>query len=51
MKETDLTRGGLLNFQDFFDISYSVDGNNEVYPDVYDTFEKQPNSDKKKLKK
>lgn len=48
LREIDLTRGGLLDFGDFFEISFDVDGEGEVYPDVYDTFEKEPVSDKKK---
>jgi len=50
LREVDLTRGGLLDFQDFFEIKYDQDGSGEVYPDVYDTFEKEPTSDKKKGK-
>lgn len=46
--ETELSRSGLLDFQDFFEISFDVDGDEQVYPDVYDTFEKEPESDKKK---
>ena len=48
LREIDLTRGGLLDFGDFFEIKYDVDGSGEVYPDVYDTFEKEPVSSKKK---
>ena len=48
LREIDITRGGLLDFGDFFEISFDVDGKGEVYPDVYDTFEKEPISDKKK---
>jgi hypothetical protein len=50
LREIDLTRGGLLDFQDFFEIKYDKDGSGEVYPDVYDTFEKEPSSEKKKGK-
>lgn len=50
LKEIDLTRGGLLDFGDFFEIKYDQDGDGQVYPDVYDTFEKEPISDKKKGK-
>lgn len=50
LKEIDLTRGGLLDFGDFFEIKYDQDGDGQVYPDVYDTFEKEPTSDKKKGK-
>lgn len=48
LKEIDFTRGGLLDFGEFFSIDFDVDGSGEVYPDVYDTFEKEPTSDKKK---
>ena len=50
IREIDLTRGGLLDFGDFFEIKYDEDGSGEVYPDVYDTFEKEPKSDKTKGK-
>ncbi len=50
IREIDLTRGGLLDFQDFFEIKYDEDGSGEVYPDVYDTFEKEPKSEKNKGK-
>jgi hypothetical protein len=50
LREIDLTRGGLLDFDDFFEIKYDQDGDGQVYPDVYDTFEKEPISDKKKGK-
>ena len=47
--ETELTRGGLLDFGDYFDIKYDTDGSGDVYPDIYDKFEKEPQSlDKKK---
>lgn len=48
LREIDLTRGGLLDFGDFFEIKYDQDGDGQVYPDVYDTFEKEPVSTKKK---
>jgi hypothetical protein len=48
LKEIDLTRGGLLDFGDFFDLKFDRDGSGKVYPDVYDTFEKEPNSIEKK---
>lgn len=50
LREIDLTRGGLLDFGDFFEIKYDQDGSGEVYPDVYDTFEKEPSPEKKKGK-
>jgi len=40
MHELELTRAGLLDFGDFFEIQYDVDGEGEVYPDVYTEFEK-----------
>ena len=46
--EVELTRAGLLDFGDFFDIQYDTDGEGEVYPDVYSEFEKGKISDKKK---
>lgn len=46
--ELELTRSGLLDFNDFFDISYDVDGDGDVYPDVYDEFSKGSVTDKKK---
>lgn len=46
--ETELTRGGLLDFGDFFEIKYDTDGEGEVYPDIYNEFEKEPVSSKKK---
>lgn len=46
--ETELTRAGLLDFGDFFDIKYDVDGTETVYPDVYSEFEKGVDNDKKK---
>ncbi len=46
--EVELTRSGLLDFGDFFDIQYDTDGEGEVYPDVYSEFEKGAGEDKKK---
>ena len=48
LHEVELTRAGLLDFGDFFEIQYDVDGEGEVYPDVYTEFEKGVPSDKKK---
>lgn len=48
--EVELTRAGLLDFKDYFEIKYDVDAEGEVYPDVYGEFEKQPESSKKKGK-
>jgi hypothetical protein len=46
--ELELTRSGLLDFGDFFDIQYDTDADGEVYPDVYDEFSKGGANDKKK---
>ena len=46
--EVELTRAGLLDFSDFFEIKYDVDGSEDVYPDVYSEFEKVPTEEKKK---
>ena len=46
--EVELTRAGLLDFGDFFEIQYDTDAEGEVYPDVYTEFEKGVPSDKKK---
>jgi hypothetical protein len=48
LREIDITRGGLLDFGDFFEIKYDQDADGQVYPDVYDTFDKEPVSTKKK---
>jgi hypothetical protein len=49
--EVELNRAGLLDFGDFFDIQYDVDGDGEVYPDVYSEFEKGVDNKKKKGEK
>jgi hypothetical protein len=46
--EVELTRAGLLDFGDFFEIQYDSDGEGDVYPDVYSEFEKGSDVDKKK---
>ena len=48
MQEIELTRSGLLDFADFFDIKYDTDSEGQVYPDVYSEFEKGVENDKKK---
>jgi hypothetical protein len=50
MHEVELNRAGLLDF-DFFDIKYDVDGDGEVYPDVYSEFGKGVDDKRKKVKK
>jgi len=46
--EVELTRAGLLDFGDFFEIQYDSDGEGDVYPDVYSEFEKGAGEEKKK---
>lgn len=48
--EIVLTRNGLLDFGDFFDIKYDVDSEEQVYPDIYTEIEKGKEKDKKGLK-
>ncbi len=48
MHEIELTRAGLVDFSDFLDLKYDVDGEGDVYPDVYSEFEKGVSQDKKK---
>jgi hypothetical protein len=48
--EIEITKRGLLDFSDYFDIKYDVDGDSEVYPDVYDEFEKDGEGTDKKDK-
>jgi len=45
--EIELTRSGLLDFGDFFDIKYDVDAEENVYPDVYTELEKGKEEKKK----
>lgn len=48
--EIELNRTGLIDFSDWLDISYNVDGSGDVYiQDIYSEFEKE--SEKKKKKK
>jgi len=47
IQEIELGRVGLLDFSDFFDIKYDTDAEGQVYPDVYDEFDKQPEETKK----
>ena len=47
MQEIELTKSGLVDFNDFFEIKYDVDADDQVYPDVLSALE-QPTSTKKK---
>lgn len=49
-QEMELQSHGLVNFDDFFDIKYSTDSEEKVYPDVYKEFE-EPSNDLGKKKK
>lgn len=46
--EEELQKRGLVDFSDFFDIKYDVDGQDKVYPSIYD--EITGGEDKKKKK-
>jgi hypothetical protein len=48
--EIELTRAGLLDFNEFWEIEYDTDGDGAVYPDVFDEIQKG-SDDKKKKKK
>jgi hypothetical protein len=48
--EVELTRSGLLDFDEFFDIQYETDAEGEVYPDVFDEIQKGSEDKKKKGK-
>lgn len=47
--EIELGKKGLVAFSDFIDISYDKDGNDQVYPDVYDEIMKGEDKKKKKF--
>jgi hypothetical protein len=49
--ELELTRSGLLDFGDFFDIKFNTDAEGQVYPDVYTELENGKGDDKKKKDK
>jgi hypothetical protein len=49
--EAELNKSGLLDFSDFLDINYSVDGDGEVYPDIYNEFDREKTNKKKKMGK
>jgi hypothetical protein len=48
--ELELTKKGLLDFSDYFDIKYDTDSQGQVYPDVYKEFEKGADEKSKKDK-
>ena len=49
IKEDQLRNSKMMDFDKFYDFKYDVDGDGQVYPDVYDEFE--PSEDKGKKKK
>ena len=48
--EIELTRSGLVDFGEFFDIKYDVDAEDQVYPDVYTEIERGAGDSKDKKK-
>lgn len=50
MREIQITKSGLVDFSDFFDIQYDVDGDNETHLQIWDEMEKSAISKKKKGK-
>ena len=48
--EIELTRSGLVDFGEFFDIKYDVDAEDQVYPDVYTEIERGAGESKDKKK-
>lgn len=51
LHEDELAQNGLLDFDKYYDIKYDVDGEGEVYPDVYDEFEEATDKKKKGIDK
>jgi len=51
LKEEDLRNKKLMNFGDYHNLKYDVDGQGDVYPDVYTEFEPKISSGKKGKKK
>jgi len=48
--EIELTRSGLIDFSQWFDVKYDVDAEENVYPDVYTELEKGKDKEKKGTK-
>jgi hypothetical protein len=46
--EEELHKRNLVNFSDYFDIKYDVDGEDKVYPSIYDEITKGEDKKKKK---
>jgi hypothetical protein len=44
-------KSDVKNFKDFWDLKYSTDANQQIYPDVYDLHDELESDDKKKKKK
>lgn len=51
-REIQINKSKLLDFGQYFEIDYEVDGDNQVYPmpDIFDDFEKSSSKDKKDKK-
>lgn len=50
IREIDLTRGGLLDFNDYFDIKFDTDSTGDVYPQIWDEIQKGTTEEKKDKK-
>jgi len=50
-REYFLQKQDLLDFNDYFKVNYSTDGDGQIYPDVFDTMDDIGGEDKKKGKK
>ena len=48
LHEVELNKQGLLDFGDFFEINFDTDADGNVYPDVYQEFDKSGENKKKK---
>jgi hypothetical protein len=48
--EVELSRSGLVDFGEFFDIKYDIDGDDKVYPDIYKEIEASADQKSKKGK-
>lgn len=51
ISDKQLRKSGLIDFGKYMDFKYDIDGNSEVYPDIYSEFEEPTSGDDKKKKK
>ena len=49
-REIELTRTGLLDFDEYIDFKVDTDGGGQIYPDIFDEIQKGEEKDKKKKK-